>query len=48
YTAHPSAPDSERIINVVDVAELDVDTSKKGSQVGTGGMASKLEAARIA
>jgi len=49
YTANPSKdPDAEPIRNVVDLFELDVDTSTKGTQWGTGGMATKLTAARIA
>lgn len=48
YTAHPSAPGSERITEVTNVDELAADTSQAGSGVGTGGMATKLEAARIA
>jgi glutamate 5-kinase len=48
YTAHPSAPGSERIADVMNLDELSADTSKSGSGVGTGGMTTKLEAARIA
>lgn len=48
YTAHPSAPGSERITEVVNLDELAADTSKSGRGVGTGGMATKIEAARIA
>ena len=48
YTAHPSCPGAERIDIVEDVEELEVDTSRGGSSVGTGGMTTKLEAARIA
>lgn len=48
YTAHPDAPGAEPIRLVEDVRELDVDTSQSGSQVGTGGMTTKIEAARIA
>lgn len=48
YTAHPSDPDAERIDRVEDVAQLQVDTSKEGSKVGTGGMTTKVEAASIA
>lgn len=48
YTAHPSQPDAERIDTVSDLDALDADTSRRGSKVGTGGMFTKLEAARIA
>jgi len=48
YTAHPSSPAAERIGLVADLDELVVDTNGKGSEVGTGGMETKLQAARIA
>lgn len=48
YTAHPSDPAARRIPEVSDVDELDVDVSKNGSHVGTGGMKTKLDAASIA
>ena len=48
YTAHPSDPDARRIDIVEDVEGLEADTSRAGSSVGTGGMATKIEAARIA
>jgi glutamate 5-kinase len=49
YTANPSKdPDAQPIHNVRDLFSLDVDTSTKGTQWGTGGMATKLTAARIA
>jgi glutamate 5-kinase len=48
YTAHPDDPSAERIAEVEDVDDLEVDTSKAGSAVGTGGMETKLQAARIA
>ncbi|HVK46040.1 MAG TPA: glutamate 5-kinase [Micropruina sp.] len=48
YTRHPSDPAAVRLIEVVDVDDLDVDTSRIGSAVGTGGMATKVQAARIA
>ncbi|MDO5534692.1 MAG: glutamate 5-kinase [Propionibacteriaceae bacterium] len=48
YTDHPSRPGAHRIAEVAEVDDLVVDTSKGGSSVGTGGMATKLEAARIA
>lgn len=48
YTAHPEEPGAELIRRVHDVAELRADTSRIGSRVGTGGMRSKVEAARIA
>ncbi len=48
YTAHPSDPAAERITEVTDVDDLVVDTSGRGAEVGTGGMETKLQAARIA
>ncbi len=48
YTAHPGSPGAERIVEVRNIDELAADTSQVGSAVGTGGMATKLEAARIA
>jgi len=48
YTAHPSNPAAQRISEVADIEELTVDTSGKGTEVGTGGMETKLQAARIA
>lgn len=48
YTAHPADPAAERITEVADVDDLVVDTSGKGAEVGTGGMETKLQAARIA
>ncbi|HMQ65748.1 MAG TPA: glutamate 5-kinase [Arachnia sp.] len=48
YTAHPDAPGSERIDRVENLAKLQVDTSRLGSRVGTGGMRTKLLAADIA
>lgn len=48
YTTHPSDPAAERIAEVAHVDDLEVDTSHRGAAVGTGGMTTKLEAARIA
>ncbi len=48
YTGHPSEPGSELIRHVADVSTLQADTSRVGSKVGTGGMATKVEAAQIA
>ncbi|MGD7733891.1 glutamate 5-kinase [Propionibacteriaceae bacterium G57] len=48
YTAHPSEPGSRAIRHVPDVEALEVDTSRTGSAIGTGGMVTKLEAAQIA
>jgi len=48
YTAHPLDPDARRIDIVENVQALEVDTSRAGSSVGTGGMTTKIEAARIA
>ncbi len=49
YTAHPDTPGARRIDIVRsadDVAGIDI--SRRGSAVGTGGMVTKLEAAKIA
>lgn len=48
FTAHPDLPGSQRIPDVTDQGRLDADVSRRGSAVGTGGMVTKLEAARIA
>jgi glutamate 5-kinase len=48
YTAHPSDPDARAIPVVADIDELEVDTTRAGADVGTGGMETKLQAARIA
>ncbi len=48
YTAHPDTPGAERIDRVEEIQALDVDTSRVGSKVGTGGMRTKLQAAEIA
>jgi glutamate 5-kinase len=48
YTSHPRSPGAERIAEVRNIDELAADTSQVGSAVGTGGMETKLEAARIA
>ncbi|RRD05004.1 glutamate 5-kinase [Arachnia propionica] len=48
YTAHPAEPGAELIRRVPDIAQLTADTSRVGSRVGTGGMSTKVEAARIA
>jgi glutamate 5-kinase len=48
YTAHPAAAGAERIAEVHNIDELSADTTEVGSAVGTGGMTTKLEAARIA
>ncbi len=48
YTDHPSRPGARRIADVPEVEDLVVDTSRGGSAVGTGGMTTKLEAAKIA
>jgi glutamate 5-kinase len=48
YTAHPSSPGASRISEVADIDLLEVDTDGKGAEIGTGGMATKLQAARIA
>jgi len=49
YTAKPSSPGARRIADVrsdADVAGIDV--ASRGSAVGTGGMVTKIEAARLA
>lgn len=49
YTGHPSLPDSRPITDVHGPGDLaGVDVARVGSQVGTGGMVTKIEAARIA
>lgn len=48
YTAHPDEPGARQIADVADIDALQVDTHRKGTAVGTGGMITKLEAARIA
>ncbi len=49
YTGHPAKPGSRLIREVRGEADLtDVDVSNRGSAVGTGGMITKIEAARIA
>lgn len=48
YSAHPSVAGAVRITEVRNIDELAADTSQVGSAVGTGGMTTKLEAARIA
>lgn len=48
YTAHPDTPGAHRIDRVEDISALEVDTSRVGSKVGTGGMRTKLMAADIA
>lgn len=48
YTAHPKTVGAERVSLVPDIDELDVDTDGKGAEIGTGGMTTKLQAARIA
>ncbi|WP_297084488.1 glutamate 5-kinase [uncultured Demequina sp.] len=49
YTAAPGTPGAERIDEVHSLDEVaDVDVSRRGSALGTGGMITKLEAASIA
>lgn len=49
YTDHPARIGAERIAEVNTTAQLaDVDTSRTGSHVGTGGMTTKVQAAQIA
>ncbi|KAI5811238.1 glutamate 5-kinase-like protein [Peziza echinospora] len=49
YTNNPRThPDAKPIEVVEDIGALDVDVSSAGSSVGTGGMATKLIAARLA
>ncbi len=49
YTARPTRPDARRVAQVHGPADLaEVDVSGRGSQVGTGGMVTKLDAAAIA
>ncbi|MCW2812276.1 MAG: proB [Friedmanniella sp.] len=49
YTANPARPDARRITDVRSDADLEgVDIATRGSAVGTGGMVTKIDAARIA
>lgn len=48
YTAHPESPGAELIPLVENVDELQADTSRVGSRVGTGGMRTKVAAAAMA
>nr|WP_202863590.1 glutamate 5-kinase [Ornithinimicrobium avium] len=49
YDGHPSTPGTHRIRHVASAAQIaDVDVSAHGSQVGTGGMATKVAAAQMA
>ncbi|MFC8600019.1 glutamate 5-kinase [Isoptericola sp. NPDC057191] len=49
HDAPPSRPGARRIPHVADLADLDgVEVTARGSAVGTGGMVTKLESARIA
>jgi len=49
YTAHPSEPGSRLIATVAAESDLEgVDIARVGSAVGTGGMVTKIDAARIA
>ena len=49
YTAHPKDPQSVRLDYVPQVSDLDVDVVRPGSSgIGSGGMATKLQAARLA
>ena len=49
YDKNPrSHPDAKAIEVVEDIAELDVDVSSAGSSLGTGGMGTKIVAARLA
>lgn len=47
YTAHPSEPGAKRIAYVDDLDTLEADVHRQGSKVGTGGMVTKLDAAKI-
>jgi glutamate 5-kinase len=49
YTAHPARADARRVTEVCGEADLvAIDTSGGGSGVGSGGMVTKIDAARIA
>lgn len=48
YTAHPDDPEAQRVSFVADAEDLQVDTSRTGSALGSGGMTTKLQAAQIA
>ena len=48
YTAHPDLPGATRVSFVPRVGRLVADVDRPGSSVGSGGMASKIESARMA
>jgi glutamate 5-kinase len=48
HTHTQDNPDAQPIYEVPDISQLTADTSTKGTQWGTGGMATKLTAGRIA
>eukprot|EP00466_Bigelowiella_natans_P005504 jgi/Bigna1/90603/estExt_fgenesh1_pg.C_740045 len=49
YTSNPTKdPEAKRIEVVEDIESLNVDVSSKGSSLGTGGMATKITAAKLA
>ncbi len=49
YTAHPRLPSSRRLSDVRSAEDLEgVDIATRGTAVGTGGMVTKVDAARIA
>ncbi len=48
YTDRPDQPGAERIAEVASIDGLDVTVRGSGSAIGTGGMTTKLESARIA
>ena len=48
YTANPATDPARRIETVENINDLDVDVGGAGTSVGTGGMVTKLTAARIA
>ncbi|MFY9263390.1 MAG: glutamate 5-kinase [Actinomycetaceae bacterium] len=47
YTKHPDEEGAERIFRVDDIDALEVDIHRMGSNIGTGGMETKMDAARI-
>ena len=48
YTAHPSDPAARAIDFVERATDLDVDAAQPGSNIGSGGMRTKIKAARLA
>ncbi len=51
YTTNPAKPEARKISEIsseADLAHVDIDPTLRGTAVGTGGMVTKIDAARIA